>query len=76
MASFLSIAPGKVGKLTTGKLVREVFMSRGISMSLIKVDTDEVLFKLLLGVILLAALWPLGFLGYLVTVYGGRILVG
>jgi hypothetical protein len=59
-----------------GKLVTEVFMSRGISMSLIKVDTDEVLFKLLLGVILLAALWPLGFLGYLVTVYGGRILVG
>jgi hypothetical protein len=51
-------------------------MSRGISMSLIKVDTDEALFKLLLGVILLAALWPLGFLGYLVTVYGGRILVG
>jgi hypothetical protein len=45
-------------------------------MSLINVDTDEVLFKSLLGVILLAALWPLGFLGYLVTVYGTGILMG
>jgi hypothetical protein len=43
-------------------------------MSLIKVDIDELLFKTLVGVILLAALWPLAFLGYLVTVYGGRIL--
>jgi hypothetical protein len=45
-------------------------------MSLINVDTDEVLFKSLLGVILLSALWPLGFLGYLVTVYGTGILMG
>jgi hypothetical protein len=44
--------------------------------SLAKVDTDVFLFKSLLAVILLAALWPLGFLGYLLTVYGGSILVG
>lgn len=40
-----------------------------------KLDTDVLLFQSLLAVILLIALWPLGFLGYLVTVYGGRILV-
>ncbi len=52
-------------------------MSRDIGiMSLINVNPDELLFKSLLAVILLAALWPLGFLGYLVTVYGGHILVG
>ncbi|HKN87650.1 MAG TPA: hypothetical protein VJV04_12380 [Nitrospiraceae bacterium] len=51
-------------------------MSRGINItSLINVDTDALLFKSLLAVILLTALWPLGFLGYLVTVYGGRILL-
>jgi hypothetical protein len=44
-------------------------------MDLISIDTDVVLFKSLLAVILLSALWPLGFLGYLMTVYGGRILV-
>ncbi len=43
--------------------------------SVLKVDTDVLLFKSLLAVILLTALWPLGFLGYLLTVYGGRILV-
>jgi hypothetical protein len=42
---------------------------------LINIDTDVVLFKSLLAVILLTALWPLGFLGYLVTVYGAHILV-
>jgi hypothetical protein len=52
-------------------------MNRDMSIaSLINVDTDAVLFKSLLGVILLAALWPLGFLGYLLTVYGARILFG
>jgi hypothetical protein len=52
-------------------------MSRDIRiMSLVNVDTDALLFKSLLGVILLAAIWPLGFLGYLLTVYGARILVG
>jgi hypothetical protein len=52
-------------------------MSRDIGiMSLIDVNTDEFLFKSLLAVILLAALWPLGFLGYLVTVYGTGILMG
>jgi len=45
-------------------------------LSLIHVDTDKLLLKVLLGVVLLAALWPLGLLGYLVTVYGGRILLG
>lgn len=51
-------------------------MSTGINiLPLIKVDTDVFLFKSLLAVILLNALWPLGFLGYLVTVYGGRILL-
>ena len=43
-------------------------------MSLINVDTDAFLFKSLLGVIVLAVLWPLGLLGYLLTVYGARIL--
>jgi len=52
-------------------------MNRHISsVSSIDVDTDALLFKSLLGVILLAALWPLGFLGYLLTVYGARILIG
>ena len=52
-------------------------MSRVMSiMSLINVDIDALLFKSLLGVIVLAVLWPLGFLGYLLTVYGPRILVG
>lgn len=52
-------------------------MNRDMSnVSVINVDTDALLFKSLLGVILLAALWPLGFLGYLLTVYGARILVG
>jgi hypothetical protein len=76
MAFFVSIA-SRISKLTTVTLVREVYMSTDIKiMSLINVDTDEVLFKSLLGVILLAALWPLGFLGYLVTVYGTGILMG
>ena len=44
-------------------------------MALINVDTDVLLFKSLLAVVLLTALWPLGFLGYLVTVYGGHILL-
>jgi hypothetical protein len=76
MASFVSIA-SRISNLTTVTLVREICMSTHINiMSLINVDTDEVLFKALLGVILLAALWPLGFLGYLLTVYGASILVG
>jgi hypothetical protein len=44
-------------------------------MSLINVDTDVLLFKSLFAVIILTALWPLGLLGYLLTVYGGRILL-
>jgi hypothetical protein len=42
--------------------------------TLLKIDTDLFLFKSLLAVILLTALWPLGLLGYLVTVYGSSIL--
>jgi hypothetical protein len=41
---------------------------------LLNFDTDVFLFKSLLAVIVLIALWPVGFLGYLVTVYGSRIL--
>ena len=42
--------------------------------SLLNVDPDVFLLKSLLAVIVVIALWPLGFLGYLVTVYGSRIL--
>lgn len=42
--------------------------------SLLNIDTDVFLLKSLLAVIVLIALWPLGLLGYLVTVYGSRIL--
>jgi len=46
-------------------------MSKGISMkSLIKVDLDALLFKSLVAVIFLDALWPLGLLGYLVRCMG------
>jgi hypothetical protein len=38
------------------------------------IDTDLFLLKSLLAVIVVIALWPLGFVGYLVTVYGSRIL--
>ena len=41
---------------------------------LLNLDTDVLLFKSLVAVIVLIALWPLGFLGYLVSVYGSRIL--
>jgi hypothetical protein len=42
--------------------------------SLVNIDTDLFLLKSLLAVIVVIALWPLGFVGYLVTVYGSRIL--
>jgi hypothetical protein len=42
--------------------------------SLLKIDTDLFLLKSLLAIIVVIALWPLGFVGYLVTVYGSRIL--
>jgi hypothetical protein len=41
----------------------------------LNMDSDVLLFKSLLVLILLAALWPLGLLGYLITVYGGRIFL-
>ena len=42
--------------------------------ALLNIDTDLFLLKSLLAVIVVIALWPLGFVGYLVTVYGSRIL--
>jgi len=42
--------------------------------ALVNIDTDLFLLKSLLAVIVVIALWPLGFIGYLVTVYGSRIL--
>jgi len=42
--------------------------------ALLNIDTDVFLLKSLLAVIVVIALWPLGFVGYLVTVYGSRIL--
>ena len=42
----------------------------------INVDTDKLLFKSLLGTIILAGVWPLGLLGYLMTVYGVRTYCG
>lgn len=40
----------------------------------LKIDSDALLFKALCGIVLLSLAWPLAFLGYLVTVYGVRIL--
>jgi hypothetical protein len=40
----------------------------------LKIDSDALLFKALFGIVLLSMAWPLAFLGYLVTVYGVRIL--
>ena len=40
--------------------------------SLLNIDPDLFLLKSLVAVVI--ALWPLGFVGYLVTVYGSRIL--
>ena len=42
--------------------------------ALLNFDPDLFLLKSLLAVIVVIALWPLGFVGYLVTVYGSRIL--
>ena len=73
MASFLSI----FRKTQTDDGKSGGIMSKGISMmSLIKVDTDALLFQSLVAVILLAALWPLSLVRYLVSVYGSRILAG
>lgn len=38
------------------------------------IDHDILLFKALCGVVLMSIVWPLAFLGYLVTLYGVRIL--
>ena len=40
----------------------------------LKIDPDALLFKALCGIVCLSLAWPLVFLGYLVTVYGVRIL--
>ena len=39
-----------------------------------KIDSDALVFKALCGIVILSMAWPLVFLGYLVTVYGVRIL--
>lgn len=44
-------------------------------LSIPSVDTDLLLFRSLLAVIVVAAVWPLAFVGYLLTVYGTRIWV-
>jgi hypothetical protein len=41
---------------------------------LLTIDPDIFLFKAVWGVVVLSLVWPLAFLGYLVTVYGIRIL--
>ena len=40
----------------------------------LKIDSDALLFKALCGIVFVSMAWPLVFLGYLVTVYGVRIL--
>jgi hypothetical protein len=40
----------------------------------LKIDADVLLFKAACGVVLLSLAWPLALVGYLVTVYGIRIL--
>jgi hypothetical protein len=41
---------------------------------LLRSDPDLLLFQALYGVVVLSIVWPLAFLGYLVTQYGIRIL--
>lgn len=48
----------------------------GTAIGLLKIDTDRVLFKALFAVVLLSVVWPLAFIGYLVTVYGPHVLIG
>ena len=48
----------------------------GAAIGLLKIDTDRVLFKALFAVVLLSVVWPLVFIGYLVTVYGPHVLIG
>jgi hypothetical protein len=40
----------------------------------LRMDPDIFLFKAVCGVVLVSIVWPLAFLGYLVTLYGLRIL--
>ena len=44
------------------------------SIDWLKIDADVLLFKAVCGIFFLSMAWPLAFLGYLVTVYGVRIL--
>lgn len=46
------------------------------AIGLFKIDSDRVLFKALFAVVLLSVVWPLAFVGYLVTVYGPHVLIG
>jgi len=43
---------------------------------LFNIDSDRILFKALFAVVLLSVVWPLAFIGYLVTVYGPHVLIG
>ena len=40
----------------------------------LKIDSDALLLKAFCGAVVVSLAWPLVFLGYLVTVYGVRIL--
>jgi hypothetical protein len=46
------------------------------ALGLFKIDSDRVLFKALFVVVLLSAVWPLAFIGYLLTIYGPHVLIG
>jgi hypothetical protein len=48
----------------------------GTTLGLFKIDSDRILFKALFAVVLLSVVWPLAFIGYLVTVYGPHVLIG
>jgi hypothetical protein len=48
----------------------------GTALGLFKIDSDRVLFKALFAVVLLSAVWPLAFIGYLLTIYGPHVLIG
>jgi hypothetical protein len=48
----------------------------GTVLGLLKIDSDRILFKTLFAVVLLSAVWPLAFIGYLLTIYGPHVLIG
>lgn len=48
----------------------------GTAIGLLKIDPDRILLRALFAVVLLSVVWPLAFLGYLVTIYGPHVLIG